>query len=107
MRFVKSWGLLFIFSVLVSKSNAQESDSMVVFHPDSSLRIINLNPYFTLHVDSSLNYPLQINKNEENYFWYLRNAPVGLRIGKDNGLLSFRADKSYFLSGKLKYDVNY
>ena len=107
MRFLKSWGLLFIFSVLVSKSNAQESDSMVVFHPDSSLRIINLNPYFTLHVDSSLNYQLQINKNEENYFWYLRNAPVGLRIGKDNGLLSFRADKSYFLSGKLKYDVNY
>ncbi len=37
-----------------------------------SLRIINLNPYFTLHVDSSLSYQLQINKNPENYFWYLK-----------------------------------
>jgi hypothetical protein len=60
-----------------------------------------------VHVDSSLNYQLQINKNEANYFWYLKNSPVGLRINKDNGLLSFRADKSFFLSGKLKYDVNY
>ncbi|ANE53246.1 hypothetical protein [Flavisolibacter tropicus] len=78
-----------------------------VFHPDSALRIIDLNPYFTLHVDSSMNYQLQINKNPSNYFWYLKNAPVGLRINKDNGILSFRADKAYFLSGKLKYDVNY
>jgi hypothetical protein len=28
-------------------------------------------------------------------------------MNKDNGLLSFRAEKSYFLSGRLKYDVNY
>ncbi|WP_132055038.1 hypothetical protein [Pseudocnuella soli] len=82
-------------------------DTMQVYHPDSTLRIINLNPYFTIHVDSSLNYQLQINKNPEQYFWYLRNSPVGLRINKDNGTLNFRADKSYFLSGKLKYDVNY
>lgn len=82
-------------------------DSMQVFHPDTTLRIINLNPYFTLHVDSSLSYQLQINKNPENYFWYLKNSPVGLRINKDNGLLSFKADKSFFLSGKLKYDVTY
>lgn len=82
-------------------------DSVQVYHPDSSLRIINLNPFFTLHVDSSLTYQLQINKNPEQYFWYLRNSPVGLRINKDNGTLSFRADKSFFLSGKLKYDVNY
>ncbi|MGZ3951747.1 MAG: hypothetical protein ACXVBZ_10145, partial [Flavisolibacter sp.] len=41
------------------------------------------------------------------YFWYLKNAPVGLRINKENGMVSFKADKSYFLSGKLKYDVNY
>jgi hypothetical protein len=32
---------------------------------------------------------------------------LGLRINKDNGLLSFKADKSYFLSGKLKYDYPY
>lgn len=78
-----------------------------IYHPDSSLRIINLNPFFTLHVDSTLSYQLQINKNPENYFWYLKNSPVGLRINKDNGLLSFNANKSYFLSGRLKYDVNY
>jgi len=74
---------------------------------DSVLRIINLNPYFTIHVDSSLNYDLQINKDSSKYYWYIRNSPVGLRINKDNGRLSFKAEKSYFLSGKLKYDVNY
>ncbi len=76
-------------------------------YKDTSLRIINLNPFFTLHVDSSLVYQLQINKNPENYFWYLRNSPVGLRIHKDNGILTFSANKSLFLSGRLKYDVNY
>ncbi len=85
----------------------QGIDSVQIYHPDSSLRIVNLNPYFTLHVDSSLSYQLQINKNPENYFWYLKNSPVGLRINKDNGTLSFKADKSYFLSGRLKYDMNY
>lgn len=74
---------------------------------DTTLRITNLNPYFTLHVDSSLQYQLQINKNPDNYFWYLKNAPVGLKIGKDNGLISFKAEKAYFLSGRLKYDVTY
>jgi hypothetical protein len=83
------------------------NDSIQIYHPDSSLRIVNLNPYFTLHVDSSLSYQLQINKNPENYFWFLKNSPVGLRINKDNGTLSFKADKSYFLSGRLKYDMNY
>ncbi len=76
-------------------------------HPDTVLRITDLNPYITLHVDSTLSYQLQINKNPANYFWFLRNAPIGLRIQKDNGLISFKADKSYFHSGKLKYDVNY
>lgn len=85
---------------------AQE-DSLPQFHPDSSLRIINLNPFFSLHVDSALSYQLQINKNPENYFWYLKNAPVGLKIGKDDGMISFKASKAYFLSGKLKYDVPY
>ncbi len=82
-------------------------DSIKVYHPDSSLRILNLNPFVTLHVDSSLSYQLLINKSPDNYFWYLKNSPIGLRINKDNGLLSFRAEKSYFLSGKLKYDYNY
>lgn len=74
---------------------------------DSVLRIVNLNPFFSIHVDSTLSYPLQINKNTSDYFWYLKNAPVGLRINKDNGLLYFKADKSYFMSGRLKYDYNY
>ncbi len=82
-------------------------DSTQIYHPDSTLRIINLNPFFTLHVDSSLSYQLQINKDQNNYFWYLKNSPIGLRMNKDNGQLSFRAEKSYFQSGRLKYDVNY
>jgi hypothetical protein len=106
MRFLKSWG--FVFCCLITLNVlAQDVDTGVVTPADTALRIINLNPYFTLHVDSSLSYQFQINKGEPNYFWYIRNAPVGLRINKDNGLLSFRADRSYFLSGKLKYDVNY
>jgi len=74
---------------------------------DSILRIRNLNPYFTLHVDSTLNYHLEINKDPSHYYWFLKNSPVGLRINKDNGLLTFKAEKSYFLSGKLKYDYDY
>lgn len=74
---------------------------------DTALRITNLNPFFTLHVDSALSYALEINKNPEEYFWYLKNAPYGLRINKDNGLLQFSASKAFFLSGRLKYDVNY
>src|SRR5580693_7042247 len=74
---------------------------------DSVLRIKNLNPYFTLHVDSTLNYKLEINKEPSRYFWFLKNSPVGLHINKDNGTLTFKAEKSYFLSGKLKYDNEY
>jgi hypothetical protein len=74
---------------------------------DSSLRIRNMNPYFTIHVDSTLSYQFEINKDATRYYWFLKNSPVGLRINKDNGLLSFHADKSYFLSGRLKYDFPY
>ena len=98
-------GFFFLFAV-------KAQDIPDTTHPtpqplDTSLRIKNLNPYFTLHVDSSLNYKLDINKEAINYFWYLKNSPVGLRINKDNGLLTFKADKAYFLSGRLKYDVEY
>jgi len=81
-------------------------DTVIAPRPDS-LRIINLNPYITLHVDSMLNYNLEINKDSSHYYWFLRNPPLGLRINKDNGLLTFRAEKNYFLSGKLKYDYEY
>src|ERR1700748_76056 len=58
---------------------------------DTVFRIRNLNPYFTLHVDSTLNYKLEINKDPSKYFWFLKNSPIGLKINKDNGLLSFKA----------------
>ena len=74
---------------------------------DTTLRIKNLNPYFTLHVDSTLRYQLEINKKLSDYYWFLKNSPVGLKINKDNGLLTFKAEKSFFLSGKLKYDYEY
>jgi hypothetical protein len=103
---MKKYSLIFIFSFVYTFCSAQV-DTPVVYAADTTLRIIDLNPYFTLHVDSSLSYQLQINKNPGQYFWYLKNSPVGLRINKETGLISFKADKSYFLSGKLKYDVNY
>lgn len=74
---------------------------------DTALRIKNLNPYFTLHVDSTLRYDLEINRDESQYYYFIRNSPVGLKIDKDNGLLTFKADKNFFLSGKLKYDNEY
>jgi hypothetical protein len=74
--------------------------------PDDTLRIRNLNPYFSLHVDSSLYYQLEINRDPGRYFFFMKDAPVGMKI-KENGLITFRADKSYFLSGRLKYDVQY
>jgi hypothetical protein len=82
----------------------------VVFAPlpvDTVLRIRNLNPYFTIHVDSTLSYKFEINKDSSRYYWFLKNSPVGLKINKDNGLLSFHAEKAFFLSGRLKYDFPY
>lgn len=107
--------LFLLIFLLVKRSSAQEtvSDSLPVqppivhFTPDSTLRITNLNPYFTLHVDSILSYDLNINKNEENYFWYMKQAPVGFKLERNNGNIYFKAEKSFFKSGKLKYDVPY
>jgi hypothetical protein len=79
----------------------------LVNYADSVLRIRNINPYFTLHVDSTLKYGFEINKDQSQYYWYLKNSPVGLKINKDNGVLTFKAEKSFFLSGKLKYDYEY
>ncbi len=108
--------LLFVFGMaLALLSYSQENPAFripmpldTVINPaDTALRIRNLNPYFTLHVDSTLTYALEINKDPSRYFWYLKNSPVGMKINKDNGVLTFKADKSYFLSGKLKYDYEY
>jgi hypothetical protein len=104
----KPFFLVLVFVLYLSVSRAQIiQDTLPAPEADSSLRIINLNPYFTLHVDSMLSYQLSINKEESKHYWYLKNSPVGLKINKDNGLLTFKAEKSYFLSGKLKYDNEY
>jgi hypothetical protein len=114
--------LVFILSFILLKSvNAQElqADTIIVTHDtlinpignsdssDNLLRIVNLNPYFTIQVDSTLVYDFQINKPAENFFWYLKNAPVGVKLDKNKGILYFKADKSFFKSGKLKYDIPY
>src|SRR6516225_2684104 len=99
---------LIISVIMIKCSLAQPSDTTILTrNEDSTLRIINLNPYFTEHVDSNLSYQFEINRDQAKYYWYLKNSPVGLKIDKDNGLLTFKAEKSYFLSGKLKYDVPY
>ena len=105
---MKKFCFAFLFSLFHFIGFTQEDSTTLVTNPDTiPLRIIDLNPYFTLHVDSTFSYQLAINKEPKNYFWYLKNAPVGLRLNKENGTIAFKADKSYFLSGKLKYDVNY
>jgi hypothetical protein len=120
-KFLLSFFLLLLFS-LNAKSQTDSSfhhpnskdtvymkpeDTIFLKPVDTVLRIKNFSPYFTLHVDSTLDYHFEINKNPEDYYWYLKNSPVGLKINKDNGILHFKADKSYFLSGKLKYDNEY
>ena len=101
--------LLFLFFCSSYISMAQIFDSTLYYTPDTVtvLRIKNLDPYVTLHVDSMLSYKLEINKDQEKYYWFLKNSPVGLKIKKDDGLLTFKAEKSYFLSGRLKYDNEY
>lgn len=103
--------IIWLFTLLSLKTYSQVTDTVppTVLQPvvvDTPLRIINLNPYFTIQVDSTLSYQLLINKDMKQYYWFLRNSPVGLKISKD-GVLTFKADKSYFLSGKLKYDQEY
>ncbi|MBX9784565.1 MAG: hypothetical protein K2X48_14845 [Chitinophagaceae bacterium] len=100
---------VFLIAMLITLTGAAQEtkDTLIVSETDTALRIRNLNPYFTLHVDSSLSYKLEINKDANRYYWFLKNSPLGLRINKDNGLLTFKADKAFFQSGKLKYDQEY
>ena len=108
---VKIKATIIAFFILFSfKGNAQiivDTTHKLVNYAGSVLRIRKINPYFTLHVYSTLKYKLEINKDQSQYYWYLKNSPVGLKIDKDNGILTFKAEKSYFLSGKLKYDYEY
>jgi len=114
--FEKRWFICILLSlniafvcgqVPVERDSSAKAPDTAYYQADTALRIKNLNPYFTLHVDSTLQYNLEINKDPSNYYWFLRNSPVGLRINKDNGLLTFKAEKSFFLSGKLKFDNEY
>ncbi len=100
-------GLLFLISLSSQAQILQDTLHKIVNYADSALRIRNINPYFTLHVDSTLKYGFEINRDQSQYYWYLKNSPVGLKINKDNGVLTFKAEKSYFLSGRLKYDYEY
>lgn len=106
----KLWLSALFFVVVARPAFCQVIDTLPTLIPpvivDTPLRITNLNPYFTVQVDSMLSYQLSINKEEDKYYWFLRNSPVGMKISKD-GLLSFKADKSFFMSGKLKYDSEY
>lgn len=96
-----------VLSAIHNVAFCQDTIPVVPQKADTTLRIKNLNPYFTLHVDSTLRYQLEINRSPEKYYWFLKNSPVGLRINKDNGLLTFKAERNYFLSGRLKYDFEY
>src|SRR5688572_13460955 len=107
MKFLLSLGILLLFYAPVNAQQPVDSVFQDTANPDSILRIINLNPYFTLHVDSTLYYKLEINKEEGKFFWYLKNSLPGLKLNKDNGLLTFKAEKSFFITGKLKYDTEY
>lgn len=82
-------------------------DSIPIGYLDTALRITNLNPYFTLHVDSILNYEFNINRDNKEFFWFLLNSPVGVRIGKNDGNLYVKAEKALFKTGRLKYDIPY
>lgn len=74
---------------------------------DTSLRILNLAPYFTLHVDSVLTYEYAINKPIEDYYWFLVNNPLGVKIDRKTGVLSVKGEKVFFRTGRLKYDIPY
>jgi hypothetical protein len=81
--------------------------SSTVHTNGSAIRIKNMNPYFTLHVDSVIQYQFEINKPKSGYQWKLVNAPLGVRINKDEGYLLVKVEKSFFVTGKLKYETEY
>lgn len=120
MKLLKSLSFLLIFlSSFTAFSQENKVDTLVhkqdtilpvpqlPVETDTVLRIINLNPYFTLQVDSTLEYDLQINKPVQHYFWFLKNAPVGVKIDRNTGMLYCKAEKNFFKSGKLKFDQPY
>ncbi len=107
---MKKTGLLLIIVIISANTYCQiiyDTIQKQAGVDTAALRIKNLNPYFTIHVDSALRYQLEINKDMAQYYWFIKNPPVGVKINKDNGLLTTKVDKSFFLSGRLKYDYEY
>jgi hypothetical protein len=112
--------ILFVFFISISIFASGQTDSTTHTKPadttlipapivfqDTALRITNVNPYFTLHVDSILNYDFIINKNPADYYWFLTNSPVGVKIDRKTGVLYVKGEKALFKNGRLKYDVPY
>ncbi len=89
----------------------KKADSIQAVYPpvyqDTALRIMNLNPYFTIHEDSVINYDLAINKESKDYFWFIQKSPVGVRLDRKSGNLTIRGDKALFKTGRLQYDIPY
>lgn len=120
MSFVRFLLVLLIITLIKYETKAQiivenpGKDSLMhdsllipVQKPDTVLRITNFTPYFNMHIDSVLSYKFDINKNEKNYHWYLISNIAGSSINKSNGTVTIKPSKSYFLSGRLKYDTEY
>src|SRR4026207_90154 len=102
-KFVYLWLMINLPVHILGQVNPNDSSLVQT----DTLRIINFNPHFIQHVDSVNVYQFRINRDNSGYYWYLKNAPVGLSINKDNGTLTYKYAKNYFLSGKLQYDVPY
>ncbi len=108
LRLMNKCLCFFLVFFIAAGSQAQDSTFLYAPLPDTSvLRIKNINPFFLVHVDSTVAYQFEINKPAAAYYWYIKNAPAGLKINKDNGMLNIDVNKSYFLSGRLKYDKDY
>ena len=106
--FIKISIVLLLFTSICHNGFSQIDANNFNYRSDSTeLRIKNLNPFFLVHVDSVVNYQFEINKPVANYYWYVKNAPAGLKLNKDNGYLTIDVNKAFFLSGKLKYDRDY
>ncbi len=113
MKYIISFLLLisFLQTHAQTDTTVQHHDSthlpVTPAYIDTSLRILNLAPYFTLHVDSILTYDFIINRPGENYYWFLMNSPVGVKIDRKAGTLYVKGEKALFKTGRLKYDIPY
>ena len=60
--------LLFIFTYSFVICQVHPDSSFKKLYDTTFLRIKNLNPYFTIHVDSTLRYQVEIDKDITNYY---------------------------------------